>query len=186
MISRILLLRALVSIVSLLCRSSWQADSIRPIGHAFPQQFDLILQKLPTLPLPLTFHFPFSISLLPLHHHMGVLIHVILQLLYASSQLFLLFSILFFHTSHFFLQLSHFCSSSFPKCPLRLPILCLSFRRRCIDGRFSAGFRLWRQDPLFVDGDGWLISQAWHRSQRLVHCGGSSRSENLRKGGCVW
>lgn len=186
MISHILLLGTLVSGVSLLCRSWRQADGICSINHALPQQFDLIFQKFPTLPLPLTFHLSLPIPFLPLHYHMGVLIHVILQLLYSSSQLFLLFSILFFHASHFFLQLSNFCCSSFPKCPLRLPILCLSLRRWRIDGRFPAGLRLWRQDPLFVDGDGWLISHAWHRSQWLVHCGESSRSEDLWEDGCIW
>ena len=164
MISRILLLRALVSGDSLLWRSWWQGDSIRPVDRTFPQQLDFIFQKLPALPLPLTFHLPFPIPCLPLHHHIGVLLHVILQLLNASSQLFLFFSILFFHAFHFFLQLSNFSCSSFPECPLRLPILCLSFRRRCVDGRFSTGLRLWRQDPLFIDRYRWLISHAWHRS----------------------
>ena len=186
MISRILLLRTLVSSVSLLCRSGWQTNSIRPIDHALPQQFNLILQKLPTLPLPLTFHFPLPIPCLPLHHHMGVLIHVVLQLLYASSQFFLLFSILFFHASHFFLQLSNFSCSSFPESPLRLPILCLSFRRWCVDGGFPARLRLRRQDPLLVDGYRWLVAHAWHRSQWLIDCGGSSRSEDLWKDGCIW
>lgn len=144
MISRILLLRTLVSGVSLLCRSGWQTDSIRTIDHALPQNLDLLLQKLLTLPLPLTFHFPLPVPLLPLHHHMGVLIHVILQLLYAFSQLFLLFLVFFFHASHFFLQFSNFRCSSFPKRPLRLPILCLSFRRWCIDGRFPTRLRLRR------------------------------------------
>ena len=143
--SSMLLLRAVVLDMAILCRAPWwQSNNILSIDHALSQNINLSFRSVSRLPFPIIVNLLLPIFFLPRSHQTRVFINATLQMLYASSQLFLLSPIFLLHPPHFFLQLSDLCCSSFSERSLRLPVLCLSLRRWCVNRGLSAWLRFRR------------------------------------------